>query len=621
MSATAPGGGGSATRCDERRRDAGLAEELGQARRLVGGEHDPRAARRPSARPRRRAVPCAAGRQAGSRQPKGSPEVSPPPRRHRRRPLGLGFPGQLERPRADAGGASSRAAAGTSTASPSAGRRLSTSSARRSSAWRHRKSAASARSPGSSRTRSVPGSRWSKRGRRREAPAPRPRPRRRPRSRAARASASEPSVAIRPRTGRGRPPAARAGAAPRGPAVRAIATTPPAGSRNSLAGSSATWPTVPIARWSVGSKARSESISSPKNSMRTGSGCRRREHVDDTAAPRELAAAGDLEAPARSRGRTARAGARPGGAAAPRCSDRGSAGQVVGREGVLEERLDAGDEDAGAVRCARRRGPRRGRRSRRRRARCARRRGRSAARGRRSRRDRRARPPSSSATRSPISASRAIQTSALPGRGRRERRGEVATWRRAGPSVGRRGGRPGRAPRRPSRGAREALANEPVAASSGGRPRGRGHAGRRRRGRRRGRRRRPRARPGASRPASDRAAGVASRSSRSAPVPRRSASRARPRPPPMPRSRSIVASLATVGRRRSAHRARPCRPGVVRATVLPRAMRHASPSLRGGGPCASRSSSGGHRRSSGGPPTSPAGGAPSSVGSAGARTR
>ena len=51
-----------------------------------------------------------------------------------------------------------------------------------------------------------------------------------------------------------------------------MAVAPPAGSRNSEAGRSSARSMVPTVRWSVGSKERSESISSPKNSIRIGSG-------------------------------------------------------------------------------------------------------------------------------------------------------------------------------------------------------------------------------------------------------------------------------------------------------------------------------------------------------------
>ena len=58
------------------------------------------------------------------------------------------------------------------------------------------------------------------------------------------------------------------------PAARArarMASRPLGGGRNSEAGRRTNSSTVPIVRWSAGSKRRSDSISSPKNSIRTGS--------------------------------------------------------------------------------------------------------------------------------------------------------------------------------------------------------------------------------------------------------------------------------------------------------------------------------------------------------------
>ena len=56
------------------------------------------------------------------------------------------------------------------------------------------------------------------------------------------------------------------------PSRSRITSAPPAGSRNSVAGRRATSRTAPTLRWSVGSKARRESISSPNSSIRTGRG-------------------------------------------------------------------------------------------------------------------------------------------------------------------------------------------------------------------------------------------------------------------------------------------------------------------------------------------------------------
>ena len=51
-----------------------------------------------------------------------------------------------------------------------------------------------------------------------------------------------------------------------------MAAAPPVGSRNSVAGSRTARSMAPMLRWSVGSNERSVSISSPKNSIRIGSG-------------------------------------------------------------------------------------------------------------------------------------------------------------------------------------------------------------------------------------------------------------------------------------------------------------------------------------------------------------
>ena len=155
----APGGGASATRSTIA--TGWPASPSSSASR--GAWSEARTIRAPSARQpstastRRPARP--AGR-VGSCQPNGSPEDSPP------RAIAASSAGRTPRSaRASAtrrAGPSSRAAAGTSTASPWAGRPRRPVRSRRSSAWRHRNAAASAMSPGSSRTRSVPGSRWSR---------------------------------------------------------------------------------------------------------------------------------------------------------------------------------------------------------------------------------------------------------------------------------------------------------------------------------------------------------------------------------------------------------------------------------------------------------------------------
>ncbi len=148
----------------------------------------------------------------------------------------------------------------------------STISACRSSAWRHRKSDASARSPGSSRTRRVAGSRWS-----------------RPvcgATRRAQTSAASPAGSARPlpaeislaAVAASPPKRARSWARRSGsrfamrPRRARNSSAPPAGRRNSVAGRSTTSRTASTLRWSVGSKARMESISSPNSSIRTGRG-------------------------------------------------------------------------------------------------------------------------------------------------------------------------------------------------------------------------------------------------------------------------------------------------------------------------------------------------------------
>ena len=133
----------------------------------------------------------------------------------------------------------------------------------------------SARSAGSSITSNVPGSMWSKPvavaryGAQTSAASP-----------TASARVAPPTLAgAVSRRGSSAPSKRARSAASRSGSFRAIvpsrsrsSATPPGGSRNSLAGSSTASSTGPIVRWSVGSNARSESISSPKNSSRIGSG-------------------------------------------------------------------------------------------------------------------------------------------------------------------------------------------------------------------------------------------------------------------------------------------------------------------------------------------------------------
>ena len=81
------------------------------------------------------------------------------------------------------------------------------------------------------------------------------------------AATSSGSASKRPRSA-ARRSGSRAAALPR---RSRIAAAPPAGSRNSDAGSRTARSIVPVVRWSVGSNERNESISSPKNSIRIGS--------------------------------------------------------------------------------------------------------------------------------------------------------------------------------------------------------------------------------------------------------------------------------------------------------------------------------------------------------------
>ena len=180
----------------------------------------------------------------------------------------------------------------------------------------------------------------------------------------------------------------------------------------------------------MGSKARSESISSPKNSIRTGSGGGGREDVHDAAAPRELAAPRDLED-----GRVAALeqlapAARPGRCRVPGSRVRSVVGQVRRGERRLEQRLDARDQDRRGRPCARPPAPPRGPPSRRGPARSARRRARSAAPGPRPATGSPSHAPSSSATRSPISASRATQQMRSPSAAsaRAAARNDFAPW-------------------------------------------------------------------------------------------------------------------------------------------------------------------------------------------------
>ena len=263
-----------------------------------------------------------------------------------------------------------------------------TRSARRSSAWRHRKSAASPRSPGSSRTRSVSAPRWSSAvdG----ASDRRPDLGRVADGRGARLgrrwSCRALGVRRRPRTARGRAraapgsfmPTCRAASGAR-PRRRGAGGTPTPG-----AGSTSRRP----CRRSAGRSGRrraGESISSPKHSIRIGQLGRGREHIDDAAPARELAAAGHLEHRRVAEVEQLARGARDCLIRVPSLELSGAAGRSSGASvcwisaWTLATRIRAGRR---ATPRARRPGPR----SRRRRARSARRPARSAAPARRPRR-------------------------------------------------------------------------------------------------------------------------------------------------------------------------------------------------------------------------------------------
>ena len=417
-------------RVDDRRGVAGLLEQLREARRLVAGEDDPRRRRPASARRPRRSRRAAAGGQlrlAPAEQVAGAQAA-----RGERRPVGRA-------PTPRSARASGRRRAGVFQSrgpryvdGQSFGRSpLSISSARRSSAWRHRNVGGLGDLAGlveDEEGRRRRGGRGRSTGR-----AGRPRPRRRRRrSRARRRRRSASGIARAPSpSNRARSAASRSGSfAAARPRRSRSAATPSCGARNSDAGrriASLERSDRPL----VGRVERPQRVDlvaeelDPDRQRR-----RRREHVDDPAAPGELAAAGDLGWRARSRGRAARGAARPGRSRPPTASRRGSAGRSSGRDRVLERAPGRSRRGSGRGRSARPTGPRRGPPSRRRRARSARRRGRSAARGRRRPPGRRARPPSSSATRSPISASRAIQTSRSPppARARVAARYDFAPW-------------------------------------------------------------------------------------------------------------------------------------------------------------------------------------------------
>ena len=312
MSATAPGGGGSAS--GGRPPTGRPASARSSARRAPGRTRARSAGRPPAQRSTASSSrPAAQPAGRGSRQPNGSPSSA----RRRRSPSAASDSQVSSSVRAaEQAGLPVARAAGTSTASPSAGRRPRSRSARRSSAWRHRNSAGLGDVAGLVEDEQRARIEMVEPGRRGEHAGPdlggvadveRP-------GLAGGRAAVAPGRRRTSPSNRARSAARRSGSrAPAGRGASGAPAAPSAGSRNSLAGSSSTRSTGPIVRWSAGSNARSESISSPKNSIRTGSGspagtrrrCRRAGRTRRGRRPRR---------PARSRGRAARAGARPGGA-------------------------------------------------------------------------------------------------------------------------------------------------------------------------------------------------------------------------------------------------------------------------------------------------------------------
>ena len=121
------------------------------------------------------------------------------------------------------------------------------------------------------------------------------------------------------------------------------------GSRNSDAGSRVARSSLPVARWSVGSNARSESISSPNSSMRIGSSI---EGGKTSMIPPRRA---NSPRPATSTtGRVAEVEqlakqGRPGGLECRRPARAARSGRSSGAMRVLEQRLDAGHKDPDAA--------------------------------------------------------------------------------------------------------------------------------------------------------------------------------------------------------------------------------------------------------------------------------
>ena len=252
------------------RDDVGVAQELGQARRLVRREHDPGALRAPAV-DRRRERPDRRRRQD---------RLVPAERvAARRRAVGLALPGQLERARLDAARASSRAARGRPPASPWAARPARSSSARRSSACDHRNSAAAAMSSGL--VEEPDGiAEVVERRRGREVAAPRSRRHRRasPFSKRARSAA---------RRSGSRPAARPSRAAQLGRRCRR-----PGGTRSPAAGPRPSHRPDAALVGRVERAQRLDLVAEPLDADRQR--LAGREHVDDAAAAGELAAATDL---------------------------------------------------------------------------------------------------------------------------------------------------------------------------------------------------------------------------------------------------------------------------------------------------------------------------------------
>ena len=295
MRAIAPGGGASADPIDDRDRRG--RPRRGGPRGAAPGPRRGRSGRRPRASASTASArrPARPGGRTGSRQPNGSPDDSAAA--GHRDVLGRdGFPGQLERPRGDE--------AALPVARREVGRRpvlgqlagldelgaalvgLAPQERRRPRRCRPARRGRAA-CPGRCGRGRSPG-----RGGR-----PRPRPRRRRPSPGSHRPSAPGGLGQRlaHRTGRGRRPGAPGVARPHVPSRSRIAAAPPAGSRNSEAGRSTADSIAPTVRWSVGSNERSESISSPKNSIRIGSGSDGGK--TSTMPPRraEFAAPGDLD--------------------------------------------------------------------------------------------------------------------------------------------------------------------------------------------------------------------------------------------------------------------------------------------------------------------------------------